>query len=59
MPLNYTQPPNMLRNPKVHWYIQNNPLLIRISSQISSVHNITSYVFKIQFNIILILSFYS
>lgn len=39
-PLNYTQPSTMLRSRKVHSYIQNSPLLIRILSQTNSVHSI-------------------
>jgi hypothetical protein len=45
--------PNILWNPKVHYNIQNSPLLIPILSQIKPVHTTPSDLSKIQFIIIL------
>jgi hypothetical protein len=44
--------PSILRNPKIHNCVHKSPPLVPILSQINSVHTTTSYLSKIQFNII-------
>jgi hypothetical protein len=45
--------PNILQNLKFHSRVHKNPPLVPILSQINPVHITTSYLFKINFNIIL------
>jgi hypothetical protein len=45
--------PNILRNPRVHYCVQNSPPLGSILSQINPVQNTPSYFYKIHLNIIL------
>jgi hypothetical protein len=44
--------PSILWNPRVHYRIHKSPSLVPILSQTSSVHTTTSYLSKIQLNIV-------
>jgi hypothetical protein len=44
--------PNILWKPEVHYRDHKSPLLAPVLSHINQVHTISSYLFKIHFNII-------
>jgi hypothetical protein len=45
--------PHLFCNLQAHYRIHNSPPLVRIPSQMTPVHTLTSHFFKIHFNIIL------
>jgi hypothetical protein len=45
--------PSILRNPKVHYRLYNNPPLVPVLSQMNPVHSLLTHLFTIHFNITL------